>query len=455
MEALPQGGWRAWTRRAEEASIGPGLGQRLRRGVLGNGAATAFMQASVLVGQVVVANLLGREAFGQFNLVFSTVATLSAVAGLATGLTATKYAAEFRRSDPAAAERVLGMCLGVAIVSGVVAAGGLLLASPVVAEQVFQDAGLTRELVLAAGYVLFTVVNGYQTGALAGLEAYPAMARAALIVALLHVALVSGSTWLWGLAGATGALALSASVRWWVYSRALARALRHHGLEPSARALAGPREVLWRFTLLAALGGLSAMPALWLGNLILAQQPQGYAKLGVYGAAGALRAAVLMLPLLFNTVGTSLLNERRGARDQHGYRRVYWFNLGATFALAAVAAGLTFAAAPVLLRAFGPAFADGARVLGLLLFSTVPESLSVAAYQSVQSQGRMWLSLFAVSLPRDGAFVLLALWLVPRAGAEGLAMAYLLSWCLALAAILAIVRRLGLAIHASGESHAG
>ena len=51
MEALPQGGWRAWTRRAEEASIGPGLGQRLRRGVLGNGAATAFMQASVLVGQ--------------------------------------------------------------------------------------------------------------------------------------------------------------------------------------------------------------------------------------------------------------------------------------------------------------------------------------------------------------------------------------------------------------------
>ena len=27
MEALPQGGWRAWTRRAEEASIGPGLGQ--------------------------------------------------------------------------------------------------------------------------------------------------------------------------------------------------------------------------------------------------------------------------------------------------------------------------------------------------------------------------------------------------------------------------------------------
>jgi len=82
----------------------------------------------------------------------------------------------------------------------------------------------------------------------------------------------------------------------------------------------------------------------------------------------------------------------------------------------------------------------------VLMLSTTPEALAVAAYQVVQSQAKMWLSLFAVCLPRDGLIVLLAYFLSPLYGAVGVAWAYTLGWMLTLLTIVAMLAQLGLGI---------
>jgi O-antigen/teichoic acid export membrane protein len=88
-----------------------------------------------------------------------------------------------------------------------------------------------------------------------------------------------------------------------------------------------------------------------------------------------------------------------------------------------VACGIWFTS-PLILRLFGKDFGDSRLYLVLLLSSAVIETLTIAIYQLVQTSGRMWLSLFAIGLPRDMLLIGLSLYLVPKYAGIGLAWAY-------------------------------
>jgi O-antigen/teichoic acid export membrane protein len=77
-----------------------------------------------------------------------------------------------------------------------------------------------------------------------------------------------------------------------------------------------------------------------------------------------------------------------------------------------------------LLVAFGRAFGGAYAVLTLLMLATVFEALAVATYQVIHSEGRIWLSLFGIVLPRDLGILLLSYVLSPVYGAVGLAVAH-------------------------------
>jgi hypothetical protein len=56
--------------------------------------------------------------------------------------------------------------------------------------------------------------------------------------------------------------------------------------------------------------------------------------------------------------------------------------------------------------------------------ASVFECVALASYQIVQAQERMWLSFFAIALPRDAMIAALAYLLTPHQGAMGLAISY-------------------------------
>jgi O-antigen/teichoic acid export membrane protein len=111
-----------------------------------------------------------------------------------------------------------------------------------------------------------------------------------------------------------------------------------------------------------------------------------------------------------------------------------------------VAGGALAATATFALSVFGEQFTGAADVLMTLMVSAGLEAAAVAIYQIVQSKGRMWLSFFTVSLPRDVLLVTLAWWLVPQFGALGLATASAASWLVCLGVIACIAWQLGLGL---------
>jgi O-antigen/teichoic acid export membrane protein len=284
---------------------------------------------------------------------------------------------------------------------------------------------------LAAPVVFFNVANLYQTAALAGLEGYAGIAKAGVIAGCAYFLLCVGGAVAGGREGVLAALSASAGVQWLALRFFLGRERSRQGIRVDYRGIREEREIVVKFAMPAALSGFSSMPALWLSSAFLVRQPGGYAQMALYAAATNLRVLVLLLPQLLNNVGMSLLNCAKGLGDIEQYRKVFWGNLGLTAAVTSVGALIISIVGPSALAVFGHDFRDGYPVLLVLMASTLIESLMQASYQIIQSHARMWLSLFAIALPRDATIVVLAYFLTIY-GAKGLALAYTAGWGLAL-----------------------
>jgi O-antigen/teichoic acid export membrane protein len=413
----------------------------MQAGVGFNLLGTAFNQGSTLFVNIVVSNLLGREAFGHYTMVLATLSTVASLGQLSMGYTATKHLAEFRLVEPERASRILWLCGSVSVASALIA--GLLLAvsAPWLANTVLETPELALTLRLAAAAACFTVLNGFSSGALAGLESYSALAKVGIVSGTLYAMLCTVLARTFGLSGAVAGVALSALVQSIMLGTVLGRAASRQGVAISVRGAWQERAVLTTFALPASLAGLISLPALWIASAVLARQPDGYHQLALFGAANSFRLMVLFVPQAINNVGMSLLNNQRRSSEE-GYKRVFWMTVVWTAISAVGVAGVLFLAGGPLLRLFGPSF-TGRSVLGIMLAAGIVEAVAIAAYQIVVSRGRIWMSLFFVSVPRDCSLVLLAALLAPSLGAAGLAAAYTTSWVLALLVILALVWRLG------------
>lgn len=405
-----------------KALSGAGV-RRLGVGLSWNVISTGVTQGAIVAANILIARMLGHQVFGEFALVYSTLLTFSSVAQIATGITATKYVSEFRISDKAKTGRILGLCLVVTFVTGALSTLALIVASPWIAGAVFGASGLASGVAIASASVLFSVMNGYQAGALVGLEAFRLLAIGSLVHSVLHLTILVISTWLWGIHGAFAGLVVSAAIRWVVFSMYLRRESNTQGVSISIVGWVQEKHILYRFSLPAAIAGISAMPAVWFGNVLLVQHTT-FGQMGVYGASNNIKNLALYLPTMMYSVATAVLNSHRGRGEHEKYRKLFWVNLWISGGLAVFAAVGLILVGESALALYGAEFVDGYPVLTVLLIGIVFESIGLSVYQIIQAREKMWLSLFLIALPRDAAFVGLALLLVPTSGALGLAWAY-------------------------------
>lgn len=418
--------------------------RRFGAGAAWNLAAAVFGQGSTFALGIALANVLGVAGFGAYAIVQNTALTLITVATLASGLTASKFVAELRRVDPARAGRVLGLASVVSTVTSVCAAGGLVLGAPFIATSALGNADLAPALAIVAISVWFGIATAWQLGALAGFEAYPSIAAAALTGGAVTVIGGIGGGLAAGLRGALIGGAFGAAVRFGHVAWLLRRQLIAHDVAIRYREIGREGPLLLHFALPAALSGLLATPALWLASAVVIRQPDGQTQLAFFAAANAMRTLVLFLPQVVNGVALPMLSHVKGFEESGRFAGLFWRNVLVTAVLVGAGAIGIATAGSHLLSLYGPRFVGAYPVLVVLMISAVSEGVALAAYQLIQSEGRMWWSLLGLVLPRDVIAVSLAIALVPSMGAMGLAVAFAVASTLGLLLVVAQVYYLGL-----------
>jgi len=401
-------------------------------------------QGSTFAANVALANLLSVQVFGEYAMVQSTIAVLSLLGQLATGYTATKYVAEFRTSDPSRAGRLVGMLALLSTGMAAIVSVTLFVGAPWLASVVLEQPTLAGGLRVAASALCFVVMNGFVMGVLAGLESYAALGRACVISGTLYfLATVLGGS-LGGIEGALAGAAIGGAIQCALLWRGALAEAGKQGIRIRSQWCGGDAHIIASFALPAALNGFMSVPAMWFGNAVLVRQEAGYQAMALFTAANSFRIIVLFLPNVVNNVNMSLLNYQVGLQDGRRYTRVFWVNLGVTMAVASGTAATATVFGPWLLTWFGEEFRVAFPVLLVLMLAAVPESLSLALLQIIQSRARIWFTFAGVSLPAYATLALVAWMLTPAQGALGLAWAYVAAAGVAVVANAFIVRHLGI-----------
>ena len=366
------------------------LGRRLARGVIWSFVGAVIARLMGIVSSVVVARLLGKEGFGEYGIVQSTVTMFGTFAGFGLGLTATKHVAEYRHKDPHKAGRILGLSTVVALFTGGLLAVCLLAGAPWLATHTLAAPHLSGALRIGAVLILFTALNGAQMGALVGLEAFRLTAQLNLCTGLISLPLVVGGVVFFGLNGALWGLAATAFFTWLLYHFALRRELARAGIPLAVNGSFAEIRVLWSFSLPAVISGMLAAPVTWVCNALLVNQPHGYAEMGVANAANQWFYALLFLPGVLARTAIPVLSERLGADDKSSCRRILWYTMGLNAAVVIPLVLLGCLASRYIMGIYGSSFAQHPAVVVVAMMTAAVLAIQMPMGQMTAASGRMW-----------------------------------------------------------------
>ncbi|MEO7362370.1 MAG: oligosaccharide flippase family protein [Gemmatimonadaceae bacterium] len=412
----------------------------LARGAAWATIGTVFTQGSTLVSNIWIANLVGKVTFGEYAIVLATVQATAALASLGIGYTATRYIAEWRHRNVARAGQLLNLFDRLSWFAAITAAVLLAISASGIADAALRAPALGTSLMLAAASTVFTVRNGFLTGALMGLESFRALGIAGILSGSLYLALTAAGAAKDGVRGAVIGLLVSSALQCALLTFAVRRERNLQQLGTGSASFAKERPLLIRFALPAALSGVSSVPALWAVQALIARSHNSFGDLALYAAGLNMLTMIMFTPTVLNGVAMAWINRTQAVSGDAAYRSAIRTTLGVN--LLTVVCALTGVAvlSPFILGLYGSGFRTGYLGLGLLLASSIPEAFTNALAQSLQTRERMWESFLLINIPRDIVLVCAAAYLIPRYGLTGAATAYITGRLVAACAMYLLVR---------------
>ena len=298
------------------------LGYRLAKGAFWSLVGTLLSRSLSLVSSVLVARMLGKVGMGELGIIQGTVGIFSAFAGLGMGLTGTKFVAEYRNQDPQRAGAMLGLSAWATWMSGTVMMLAMWALAPWFAQHTLAAPHLTGLIRVGSVLLLLGSVNGAQSGALSGFEAFKTIARVNLACGLLSFPLMVGGAWWLGLLGAVWGLVGSIAVNCVFSHLALRREAAAAGVSLSAKLQPDQWGVLWRFSLPSVLCSAILGPVNWACAALLVNRANGYAEMGVFNVTMSWFNAVTFLPGVLAQVLLPLLSSQAGEPGGRSQKKI-------------------------------------------------------------------------------------------------------------------------------------
>jgi O-antigen/teichoic acid export membrane protein len=286
--------------------------------------------------------------------------------------------------------------------------------------------------------VLFTALNGYQTGALAGLEAFRTMAKVSLCSGVISCPMIIFGAYRGGIRGAVWGISAAMAATWALNHASLRQTCAQRGIAWAWRNCWSEVHLIYSTSAPALLSSLIVAPGIWLCTYWVVQQANGYQQLGIYSAADRYRMLLLFVPSAIAVSVLPILSNFRGGGDGAGFRKLLRVNVLVVAVIVSVPALAIAFFARRAMSCFGPSYLTGAPILSVLCLSAIAESLNTAVGQAILATSpwrRFFFDVVLFSIICGTAFLL-----VPRLGALGLAMAYLAGFTCTAAVLFIYVR---------------
>lgn len=402
------------------------VGSRLARGVFWSMAGSVISRGLMMCATVIVARILGKTTYGELGMIQSTVGMFGVFAGFGLGLTATKYVAEFRESDPERVGRIIGLSGLIATTTGGMMALALLIFAPWLAVHTINAPHLAGVLRIGALILFINSLNGAQTGALSGFEAFKTIAHVNFFIGLISFPILVCGAYFGGLFGAVIALAINLCFNWLLNHIALRKEVRRYNIPLTFRGCGLELPILWKFSLPATLSGFMVGPANWVCRAILTNQPGGYGEMGILTAALVFQNLLLFVNQMVNAPLLSMVSNF-GANISENMKKV---NILSTWILGLIVAIPLLCFSEIAQLVFGSEYSTRSFqvTFSLVVFCTCIVTFKGGLSRVLVAESLLWWGFFSNTLwavTLIGSTMFLVKW-----GAPGIAASLVIAYTL-------------------------
>ncbi|GFE58595.1 oligosaccharide flippase family protein [Geobacter sp. AOG1] len=410
--------------------------RRIRSGLFWNLLTTIAGRSAGLIISIIISRALGKESFGEFSIIQSTILTFGVFAGFGAGLTATKHVAETFRTDPTRTGRILALAIILAIAFGSLMTVTLLLGSSLIATHILSAPHLTTFLQVASISLVASSLSGAQSGALAGFEAFQGLSKVNIYSGIVSILTVTAGVTLNGMTGALWGYNIAAVISCYLGARALGVVTRDKGIMPDYRNSVREWSVLWRFSLPTMLANTLVTPAAWACNAMLVNQPGGFSEMATYNIVTQWRQLLLFLPGIAAQVFLPIMSSRTSSDRQESAKLLY---LKTNIIIAVpFLMGMTVLS-PLIMALYGKSYMAQWPVFVVVQLATFAQIIQAPVITSWTADGRMWTNLLANGF--WGVALVILSWMLIELGALGLGLALLISFLLYFVVIMILNRR--------------
>jgi O-antigen/teichoic acid export membrane protein len=398
--------------------------RRMLSGTVWSMAGSVISQGLGLLATIVTARLLGRNTFGEFGMVQGTAGMLGIFAGMGLGATAARYVSHLRNTAPVRINSFLLLSNLAALASGGTIAIALCAFAPFVSQRAINAPHLSPYLRVCSALLVINAISGAQTGALAGFEAFRALAKVNVLRGLAVLPITALLVYAWGLSGAVWSLVILAALGWVLNEQALRRLAIDYA--PSSFQLAwAERAVLWHFSVPALFSSAMVGPVGWIASSILVNTPGGYAEMGIFNAANQWRAALVFIPNLLGQVTLPIL---AGSQEHRHQKPVIWSSIIANAVCVLPVVLILCLFSNSVMRSYGKEFDSRGPVLILSGIASALLAIQTPIASLIAASNKMWTGFF-MNLGWAALLIISSSVLISNGyGADGLAAAYLLAY---------------------------
>jgi O-antigen/teichoic acid export membrane protein len=350
-----------------------------------------FSKILVLLSTMVVARTLGKEEYGQLGIINSTILMFVAFAGFGIGSTASKFIAENRDNNPERAIDIYLISNGFSGILGIILSTLILFFAPSIAQDSLNAPELVNEIRLGSVIFLFSILNGAQIGTLAGFEDFKAIAVSNVLKALTQVVFIIFGAKYFGLMGAVLGFGISFVVAWivnFIYVKKHINKINISLISRIEKLTLDKFDVLWQFSLPAAVSSLIMPPAIWWAKTLLVRE-NGFEAMATFDVAEQWRAQILFIPGVLATIILPVLASNKATDSKKDFLNTIKTNLILNVSIATLLSIVIFFTGDIILAGYGNEFTN-AFPLYILALSAILISVSNVVFPILMTYNKIW-----------------------------------------------------------------
>jgi len=402
------------------------LRRRFARGIFWTIASNIVTQLLAVISSIILARILGKTSFGEYGMINSTVGLFGIFAGMGLGLTSTKYVAEYRKTDPQKAGKVITVTTTLAVLTGGLLGILLFIFAPFLAKHIINAPHLVGTLRIASGLLLFGSINGAQTGVLSGFEAFKTIAWVGVLTGLFSFPTMLIGAYYFNVRGVVAAIVMILIFASVANRIALNKKLKEFNIALDYTTITKEMSIIWKYSIPSMAAGVMVAPVTWAANSILVNAPNGYAELGIFNAANQWKNALMILPSLISMVFIPILSERYGNHDKDSIDRTFNINIYLNCIVTLPFAMIFALFSKSIMSLYGLDFTAGWHVMIIMLLVAILVNMQLPVLNLLAARGDMWVR-FLLNL--IWAIIFLAIFYFNRNhNAKGMALAFLFSY---------------------------